>query len=183
MTFSNAIDAALKILGLGTTQYAHDQNDSLFLQYANACVLELTKDVRPVAFDEVVSVTGGTFLVSSLTHPIYQLLRVRTDDRVYHTRAEGPLVYLCDSDYTGNVKVTYEYYYTMAADKTATIPLPEQYHQLVPLYITGQFYLTGDRWQQRQGQAQLQLFQELRRDLKKEQHGSTDSYKLKNRGW
>lgn len=182
MTYDEAIDAALRSLQLGLTEHAHEQFDDTFLGYANECVLELSKDVRPVAHDEVVSVTDGWFDVAALAHPIYKLIRVSAGDRIYHTKAEGGRVYLC-ANYTGNVKVTYEYFPAPAMLKTESIPLPEQYHRLVPIYIAAQFEMDGDRWQQQRGRTKLQMFQELRRDLKKVQHGATDSYKLKNRGW
>jgi hypothetical protein len=79
--------------------------------------------------------------------------------------------------------VTYEYFYKDALLKDDEIPLPVQYHRLVPIYISAQFGLDGDRWQQNRGRTKLQMFQELRRELRKNQHGATDSYKLKNRGW
>lgn len=182
MTFGEAIGAALLDLGLGDTEIAHDQYDRILMQYANDCVLELSKDCRPVAHDESVSAVDGAFSLSSLAHPVYNLLRVRAGDRIYHTRAEGDEIYLCAA-YTGTVQVTYEYYYTPARLKTDEIPLPAPYLRLVPLYMTSQFGLGGDRWQQQRGRTQLQMFQELRRDLKKNQYGATDSYKLKNRGW
>lgn len=182
MTFDEAIRAALIDLQLGVTPHAHEQYDDLFLSYANECVLELSKDVRPVAHDEVVSATAGLFDVSALAHPIYNLLRVRAGDRIFHTKAEGSSIYLCEL-YTGNVMVTYEYFYPEALVKDDEIPLPPQYHRLIPIYISAQFGLDGDRWQQNRGRTKLQMFQELRRDLKRNQHGATDSYKLKNRGW
>lgn len=182
MTFDEAIEAALRDLQLGVTEHSHEQYDDLFLQYANQCVLELAKDARPVVHDEVVSVTDGLFSLSDLSHRLYDLIRVRAGDRIYHTKAEGDMVFLCNN-YTGNVQVTYEYFPKIAATKSEAIPLPEQYHQLVPMYISAQFGLDGDRWQQNRGQAKLSMFQALRRDLKKFQHGTTDSYKLKNRGW
>ena len=182
MTYDEAISAALLDLQLGTTEHSHEQYDDMFLQYANECVLELSKDVRPVAHDEVVSVVDGWFDASALSHPLYNLIRVRAGDRVYHTLCEGDRVYLC-ANYTGNVQVTYEYFPEPARLKTESIPLPAQYHQLLPIYISAQFSLEGDRWQQNRGQAKLSMFQALRRDLKKVQHGATDSYKLKNRGW
>ena len=182
MTFGEAINAALRDLGLGETEISHDQYDRLFLQYANDAVLELSKDCRPVARDEQVSVTAGEFSLSALAHPVYNLLRVRAGDRIYHTRAEGDVIYLC-ADYTGQVLVTYEYYYEPAVLTTDTIPLPAPYLRLVPMYISSQFGLGGDRWQQQRGRTQLQMFQELRRDIKKNQYGATDSYRLKNRGW
>jgi hypothetical protein len=182
MTYDEAIDTALRSLQLGLTEHAHEMYDDMFLSYANECVLELSKDVRPVAHDEIVSVADGWFSVSALAHPIYNLLRVRAGDRIYHTKVEGDRVYLCNT-YTGNVQVTYEYFPESAQLKTDSIQLPEQYHRLVPIYIAAQFEMAGDRWQQQRGRSKLQTFQELRRDLKKVQHGATDSYKLKNRGW
>lgn len=182
MTYGEAIDAALRDLGFGLTEHAHESYDDLFLQYANACVLELSKDVRPVAHDESVSVVNGLFDLSDLAHPIYNLLRVRVGDRIYHTKVEGDRVYIC-ADYTGQAAVTYEYRYSISPLKTDEIPLPEPYHQLVSVYIAAQYDLTGDRWQQSRARSRLQMFQELRHGLKKYQHGSTDSYKLKNRGW
>lgn len=182
MTYAEAIDTALKSLQLGLTEHAHEQFDDTFLGYANEGVLELLKDVRPVAHDEIVSVSDGCFSTSVLAHPIYNLLRVQAGDRVYHTKAEGDRVYLC-ANYSGNVKVTYEYFPAPALVKTESIPLPEQYHQLIPIYIAARCDMDGDRWQQNRGRTKLQMFQELRRDLRKVQHGATDSYKLKNRGW
>lgn len=182
MTFGEAIDYALNDLGLGTTEHSHNQYDAQLMQYANACVLELTKDARPVAHDETVSAVDGLFDISALSHPLYNLLRVRAGSRIFHTRAEGEKIYLCE-DYTGTVSVTYEYYYELETSKVADIPLLQRYHQLVPIYMAAQFQMAGDRWQQAQGRTKLQIFQELRSNLKKVQHGATDSYKFKNRGW
>lgn len=190
MTYGEAVESALRILTLGTTSYSHEQYDDILLQYANAAVLELSKDSRPVAVDEVVSVVGGQFLFSSLAHAVYSLIRVvDTNDqpREFCTRADGNQVYLCNDSLTGNVKVTYSYFpeaVTTADMDNTDIPLPEQYHRLVPFYIAGQYQLSSaDRYTLASGQSQMQIFNSLRRGLHKPENGTTRSHKIRNRGW
>lgn len=187
MTYGEAVESALKTLNFGTTSYAHDQYDAALLQYANAAVLELTKDSRPVAVDEDITITAGKFLFSDLANAIHSLIRViDADGNLLRTRADGDQVYTC-RPYTGAAKVTYQYYpeyVTTATMNDAEIPLPKQYHQLVPIYIVGQ-YLLGDAGSDglARGQAQMQLFSALRRSLHKPENGTTRSHKLRNRGW
>ena len=184
MTYGEAVDLSLRDLGLGVTEYSREQYDAQMLSYANAAVLELTKDCRPAAIDEVVAAVSGRFSVSDLQHPLYRLLHVKSDEREYHTMEEGGTIYICQ-DYTGDLKVTYEYYYDPALTRDDEIPLPAQYHQLIPLYISAKFLLSngGDKTQLSRAQTNMSLFSQLRNNLRRPQHGATSASKLKNRGW
>lgn len=187
MTYGEAVESALRTLQMGATSYAHEQYDDILLQYANAAVLELSKDSRPVA-EETVAVADGSFLFSDLQYAIHALIEVRdANNKILHTKADGDRVTVCRQE-SGTVKVLYEYYPdyvgTDAMAETA-IPLPRQYHRLVPTFISAQYLLSdaSDKVGFSRGQSLMQIFSAQRRNLHKPENGSTRSYKLRNRGW
>ena len=189
MTYGEAVESALRTLSLGITSYAHEQYDDVLLQYANAAVLELSKDSRPVV-EETVAVVDGKFRFSDLQYAIYSLIRITDPDGgfILRSMADGDYVQLC-TPLTGEVKVRYEYYPdpVSTADMNETvIPLPRQYHQLVPTYVSAQYLLSdaaSDKVSFSRGQSLMQIFNALRRGLHKPENGTTRSYKLRNRGW
>lgn len=187
MTYGEAVESALRTLQMGATSYAHEQYDDILLQYANAAVLELSKDSRPVT-EETVAVADSMFLFSDLQHAIYALLEVHdTDGNVLHTKANGDCVTVCRPT-NAVVKVLYEYFPdyvgTDVMDHTE-IPLPRQYHGLVPTFIAAQYLLSDatDKVGFNRAQSLMQMFNAQRRNLHKPENGTTRSYRLRNRGW
>lgn len=187
MTYGEAVESALRILNLGTTPYAHEQYDDILLAYVNAAVLELSKDSRPVAEEEV-SVEDGVFHFSDLDHAIYSLIEITDEDgNVLRTKADGDRVRFCHP-FTGTATVLYAYFpdaVTSADMATTDIPLARQYHGLVPMYASGQYLLSdaSDNVGITRGQAQMQLFQAQRAALHKVENGTTRSHKMLHRGW
>lgn len=180
MNLSTILSEALVQLGQANDQQMKKHYDEKHKLYANDCLLDLAYYYH-LRKTETITVSDGVFDLSTLESLCKRVSSVSRDDVSYSFYLGAATGYIKIPDMTdGSAEITYEYIPDKLEDDSAYPDVPEQLHNLFPLYIAGRDRAAGNREEQQRATTFFQLYENGKKTARASV-GEADAYTIFNK--